>query len=297
MPRATLSLDVESARGSKKPRRTPAPRKATVDPMTFVAALIGLPNGGYVANDIRVGSFGRRGEFRPWLEVGLQKVHPICPFVVAGFAGSVELGFWAIGDLDHYVGDLPPGVAVYPTVIARWWWRRARRVFARAPEHLRELGLSVVLVGASPDPTPLTVSHGFIFHSPRFEPERISSMKPRGIGSGTGLDQVTDALAELVAPENLNEGLLRFEVGMPMGGADALGLALGNALSDEPSDEVSAEFQTWRIRRGEILRGSNETTALTPGAESRAMPPLATSWVEFQNMTRQAGRAPSAAIA
>jgi hypothetical protein len=57
-------------------------------------------------------------------------------------------------------------------------------------------------------------------------------------------------------------------------GADALGFALGAALSDEPSNDVSAEFQTWRVRRGEILRGA-----------------------EFQNLTANAGREASTAIA
>lgn len=272
-------------------------RRTTVDHVTFVAALTGLPNGGYVANDIRVGSFGRRGEFRPWLDVGLQKVYPIGPFVVAGFAGSVELGLWAMHDLDHYVGDPPDGVAVYPTVIARWWWRRARRAFSRAPVSLRKLGLDVLLVGASPDPTPLVVSHGFIFRSPTFEPQRILPLNPEGIGSGAGLAQVTEALADLIAPENLNEGLLRFEVGLPLGGAGALGLALGAALSDEPSEHVSTEFQTWRVRRGEVMRSTNEMTALSPGGESRVMPPLATSWAQFREMTANADRDGSAAIA
>ncbi len=264
--------------------------------MTFVVGLTGLPNGGYAANDIRVGSFAR-GEFQPWLEVGVQKVYPIGPYVVAGFAGSVELGFWAISDLDHYVGDPPEGFAVYPSVIARWWWRRARRAFSLAPDHLRELGLSVVLVGASPEATPLAVSHGFIFRSPTFEPERLAFMTPTGIGSGTGLTQVTESLAELVAPENLNDGLLRFEVGLPLGGADALGFALGAALTDDPSDHVSAEFQVWRVRRGEIAGNTNEVTALSPGATSRVMPPLATSWAAFRDMTASAGHDASAAIA
>lgn len=264
--------------------------------MTYVVGLTGLPNGGYVANDIRVGSVAR-GMFQPWSALGVQKVYPVGPYVVAGFAGSVEMGFWAVRDLEHYIGDPPEGFAVYPSVIARWWWRRARRVFARAPENLQNLGLNVLLVGASPEATPLAVSHGFIFRSPTFEPERLASFTPTGIGSGAGLAQVTEALADLVAPGNLNDGLFRFEVGMALGGADALGFVLGAALTDEPSDHVSAEFQVWRVRRGEIAMNTNEMTALSPGAESRVMPPLSTSWAEFRAMSANAGFDASAAIA
>jgi len=265
--------------------------------VTFVVALTGLPNGGYVANDVRVGSIDACDGFVPWPDIGLQKVYAIGPFVVAGFAGSVELGFWAIDDLRRFVGNPPEGVAVITSVIARWWWRRPRRAWASIPDHLRQLGLSVIVLGASPSATPFTVSHGFVFRHPTFEFERISPFRPTGIGSGNGVPQAIAALEDLVAPENLNQGLLRFEVGMPMGGADALGLALGAALEEKPTPDVSAEFQIWRVRRGEIHVGSNETTALTPGAVSRVLPQLATSWPEFQELSSQAGRAATAAVA
>jgi hypothetical protein len=265
--------------------------------MTFVVGLTGLPNGGYVANDVRVGSFDDQGKFVPWPDLGLQKVYPIGPFVVAGFAGSVELGFWAIEDLRRYVGNPPEGVAVFTSVIARWWWRRPRRAWASVPAHLRDLGLSVMILGASPAATPFAVSHGFVFRHPNFEFQRIRPLRPAGIGSGNGSAEVIAAIEDLVHPDNLNQGLLRAEVGMPMGGGAALGLALGTALEDEPTPDVSAEFQTWRVRRGEILLGSNEATALTPGATSRLLPALATSWPEFQELTRSAGRAATAAVA
>jgi hypothetical protein len=265
--------------------------------VTFVVALTGLPNGGYVANDVRVGAYDAQGQFVPWLDIGLQKVYPIGPFVLSGFAGSVELGFWAMQDLRRYVGDPPPGVAFYPSVIARWWWRRPRRVWPSFPRRLQELGLSVILVGASPEPTPLNVSHGFVFRYPNFELERIRPLSPTGIGSGNGVPQAVEALDELVDPANLNQGLLRAEVGFPLGGADALGLALGAALSDAPTNHVSAEFQTWWVARGEIRLGSNEMTALTPGAEDRLMPRLATSWAEFQEIAAGEGHEAAAAVA
>ena len=200
-------------------------------------------------------------------------------------------------DLRRYVGEPPEGVAVITSVIARWWWRRPRRAWTSIPAHLRQLGLSVIVLGISPTATPLTVSHGFVFRHPDFHFERISLLRPTGIGSGNGIPQVIAALEELVRPENLNEGLLRFEVGLPMGGAGALGLALGAALEEKPTADVSAEFQIWRLRRGEILVGTNETTALTPGATSRVLPRLATSWPEFEELTAEAGRAATAAVA
>jgi hypothetical protein len=79
--------------------------------MTFVVVLTGLPDGGYVANDVRVGTYDAQSQFVPWLNVGLQKVYPIGPYIVSGFAGSVELGFWAMHDLRRYVGDPPAGDA------------------------------------------------------------------------------------------------------------------------------------------------------------------------------------------
>lgn len=138
------------------------------------------------------------------------------------------------------------------------------------------------------------MSHGFVFRHPDFQFERISPLRPTAIGSGNGVPQ---ALEDVVQPENLNEGLLRFEVGLPMGGAGALGLTLGAVLEDEPTADVSAESQIWRLRRGEILVGTNETTALTLGATSRVLPRLARSWPKFQELTAEAGRAATAAVA
>jgi hypothetical protein len=202
-----------------------------------------------------------------------------------------------MNDLRRYVGDPPDGVTVVTSVIARWWWRRPRHAWLQIPPHLRQLGLSVIVLGVSPTPTPLTVSHGFIFRHPHFEFERITPLRPTGIGSGNGVPQIVDALDDLVRPDNLNEGLLRFEVGMPMGGAGALGFALGTALQDDPTPDVSAEFQIWRVRRGEITMGSNDMTALTPGAPSRKLPKVATSWQEFRALTASVGRAAPLAVA
>jgi hypothetical protein len=153
-----------------------------------------------------------------------------------------------------------------------------------------------MILGVSPEPTPFHVSHGFIFRCPEFEFERIKPLTPTGIGSGNDLPRVFESLAELVAPESLNQGLLRFEVGLPMGGADALGFALGIAL-EESDETVSQEFQIWRVRQGEIRVGTNEQEALTPGATNRVMPPLARSWREFQEMSAKVGHSAAEAVA
>ncbi len=288
---------VTSGRGSEG-GWGPVSAPGTLAPLTFVVGLTGLPNGGYVASDVRIGSKDSSGRFRPWSGVGVQKVYPIGPFLVAGFSGSVKLGFWAIYDLRRFIGDVPEDCAVSPCKVARWWWRRPRRAWASIPSELKEAGLQVIIVGATPEPTPLQVSHGFSFRAPDFELERIKPLRPTGIGSGNDLSHVIEALRDLVAPESLNQGLLRMEVGMPMAGADALGFVLGAALAEQGDERVSEAFEQWQVRRGEIRFGTNEQEALSPGAHSRRMPRrIARSWAEVEEMSKRLGRSAAEAVA
>lgn len=251
-----------------------------------------------MANDVRICVQHADGRCVAVDGIGLQKVHPVGPFVLAGFAGSVELGFAAITDLRRCIGSPPDGVAVSPCKLARWWWRRPRRVWrTTVPERLKPIGLEVMIVGVSPEPTPFPTSHGFIFRSPTFEPERIRPWKPASIGRGNLVPRLARELDEIVSPESLNQGLLRAEVGFPLGGAGLLGLALGAALQETDEASVSEHFQTWQVRLGEINTGTNDMQALTPGVPSRTMPPLATTWEEMQALAARFGFTAAEAVA
>lgn len=161
-----------------------------------------------MANDVRVGSQHDNGTFVPWKGFGLQKVYPVGPWILAGFSGSVQLGFAALDDIQRYIGHPPDGVVVSPSVVARSWWRRMRRAWLAAPDDLRRLGLSVMVVGVAPADTPYPVSHGFVFRSPTFEMSRIKAWTPTGIGSGRNLPHVLEAMDE-------GEGKRHRERGVP----------------------------------------------------------------------------------
>lgn len=80
----------------------------------------------------------------------LQKVYPIAPFMVAGFAGSVRIGFYLLGDLYRWVNaQRQEQEAINMRIVAHLWWRRARRIFSLQESELMKLGSQVLLAGVS----------------------------------------------------------------------------------------------------------------------------------------------------
>lgn len=130
-----------------------------------------------------------------------QKVYPVARFIAAGFSGSVQFGFWAIGDLQQQLSGVEPDFAWIPGWVAFRWHRRARRAFAEAPAHVRLHGAAIMLVGVSP-----TADVGIpgwaratvaIMRAPDFFPRILKLQEVGAIGSGSGVDLYVHELEEL----------------------------------------------------------------------------------------------------
>ena len=126
---------------------------------------------------------------------GLQKIYPIGAGLMAGFAGSVWVGFWMLAAMRRQwgadVGEL------YRVPYMAWHWHRFARWFYGAviPASVKPYGCELMIAGVSP------FQHAFGFHShavsmraPDFTPNFI---KPAGtwgsIGSGANPRCATSA--------------------------------------------------------------------------------------------------------
>jgi hypothetical protein len=66
-----------------------------------------------------------------------QKIYPVTPWVMAGFAGSVYFGLKSFEHMQRFF-SAPPGQVVLPEIASWGWHRHARRAFAKAPQWVRQ---------------------------------------------------------------------------------------------------------------------------------------------------------------
>lgn len=266
----------------------------TLEPRTLTWIAVTPTVLGYAAgvSDIRV--TWRDG--RPPLDC-LQKIYPVGRFIAAGFAGSVEFGFWAINDLRRYLYADDPQGAWIPGWVAFHWYRRARRVFAHAPESIKQLGAQLTLLGVSPN-----VDVGIpgwarstvaVMRSPDFVPRILKPEAVESIGSGALVDLYVDMLRKLGG----NRSLWQMEVGAPGGYAYAVQHSVQRTIEQHPEATVSPHVHWCVVRRGEIRIGTSDHSRISASGERTEwkMPPVATTWRQFQAMVQAAGADASAA--
>ena len=107
--------------------------------MTWIVGGVTVFGYGIALSDIRVSWHGTNALHKDCL----QKVYPVGNFIVAGFAGSVKIGFCLIEDLKRFLFMPDPTKAWSPKIVALKWWRRARHIFKEAPKEERKLGSSI----------------------------------------------------------------------------------------------------------------------------------------------------------
>jgi hypothetical protein len=227
----------------------------------------------------------------------LQKLYPIAPFMVAGFSGSVELGFALISDLYAWLKpQVPNGGAVNTRIVIQLWWRRARWIFGRGRAELQKLGTQLLVAGISPgerrgDLRPRT-EVVVLSSSSGFRPRYASPMAPVSIGSGSGVPEYAVAL------QNLD--YLSSAEGSFLGGfAAGVGLHASLALWSNPRPGVSSYLHLGLARLGEAkvlpLRQSKPGPTGLPVDDP--MPAVTSSWGEFNRLAQSKGLRASAALA
>ncbi len=246
--------------------------------MTWVVAVPEVFGHAIVVSDVRV-------SFSDGSSVDcLQKLHEIGPFVIAGFAGSVELGFRAITALRTTLSQIPRGYAwALPDIVGTKVRVAARDTFTMAPPELQELGLALVVASAHPSENVRGADFAradvFTLRSPDFVPEPVPPRSCHAIGSGSGRDEYMTAVGIAVR----DPGFLQAVMAGGCLQASSLAQAVEHVVSQSPDPGISRHVQIGLALRGRCLIYSHEYTRITwDGAATRhAVPHVAKSWAEL----------------
>src|SRR5262245_39838206 len=114
--------------------------------MTWVIGASSIFGYGAMLSDVRV-------TFKDGRQLDLvQKSFPVGPYIVAGFAGSVKIGFQMLRSLTKFLivpPDAPKPGARDPEWVAEHWKAIAAHTFSTADARERALGCQILLVGVS----------------------------------------------------------------------------------------------------------------------------------------------------
>ena len=199
----------------------------------------------------------------------VQKAYPLGNFIVAGFSGSVKIGFALLESLNKLL-QLPPDKqkthAWNPVWVANEWSSTAKIVYESQPVAERRLGAQILMVGISPTEN-LGMPHAsqvYIvrFTSPDFKPGFMK--KPLSIcciGSGAGVEEYKQVLKEFT---NIRSSTIQMEM-MDFGGwANALSHTLikviregrykSSLVQEEPYFSLYALYRT---KSGESEHGDD----------------------------------------
>jgi len=223
-----------------------------------------------------------------YLKDCLQKVYPVGNFIIAGFAGSVLLGFKMINDLKQFLILDKPNEAWIPEWVAIKWYRRARRIFNSAPMSLQKLGSSILLVGIHPNKSegesPWPKGTACLFNSPDFEVNFSKSGEFISIGSGSIVAEYVSILK--ATTKKLDNAGMQAEVAMKGGFGHNIKMNITESLLAHEAQSVSTHLHIFIAERGNLLLGANNH--LRPNGNNGfiefKMPTVAKSYNEFHTL-------------
>ena len=255
----------------------------------------------------------------------LQKIHSVGPFVAAGFAGSVQIGFGMLETLYQLLYLEDKSQAWDPVAIAQWLPEDARKVFALFSEEERALQSHLLLLSAHPtdnDGGSWPIAYGYIFRSPNFLPELIPVHNIGAIGSGNGIVECKSAIDRITNDFDARFSLMKGEQGVHGGMGTRLGFDLTRILKRiRPSGVSAHRHYCWAYRGEVIIKTNNHTTEgpwssfaagsgygrsadaspLPPitgeGVEAFEMPTIAASWGELVKLLDAGGASAVGCIA
>jgi hypothetical protein len=173
------------------------------------------------------------------------------------------------------------------------WYRRARRFFRQAGEDVKRLGSAVMLLGVSarqhiglPGAALTTVA---IMRSPDFVPQFLTPGTVDSIGCGALVAAYAKTLRDFTTEPFFWQAELMYP------GANSYGRMLRHVIQQKienhPEASVSPHLHLCIVRRGAVdITTSDHDTALYPSGQlvEWRMPRIATTWTEFETMTREA---------
>jgi hypothetical protein len=273
--------------------------------VTWVIGASSIFGYGAMISDVRVTfSDGREADL-------VQKAYGLGPFIVGGFAGSINIGFQMLESLSRLLvvpADAPQPGAWEPDTVAESWQPTAAKIFAAADKREQAGQSHIMLVGISHEIDAKTVHlpnvvqgpRAFIIRmvSPNFEPEITRQKLSVGhIGSGSAVLRYTELMKSHF---DVGSDTLKAEMGAPGMWPRMLGHSVMRVVEDHPVDGISPHVHILVCRSGEIFMMHNDSRKFPPGDAEPIefkMPPVARSYAEFLSMCRADGIAAEGAVA
>lgn len=183
----------------------------------------------------------------------LQKIYPLAPFVVGGFAGSVRIGLNLLSSLSEFLEPPEQNIAWKLDWVVDNWSPIAKKIFNQHAPEEKKAQSHILLIAAHPTenvglPNEAKIDLA-ILRSPNFTPEfeRGGFLTIKHIGSGATTYEPT--IKEILDD---SFSLASFERGIVGGMGHSLGIILRDRLQEKPSRGISQHLQYIMVRRGGI---------------------------------------------
>lgn len=190
----------------------------------------------------------------------LQKAYPLAPFVVGGFAGSVNIGFQLLDSLQKLLVTGEENVGWLLDWIVENWHPIAKEIYDKNCPEEKMAGSHILLLAAHPTEDigipGMARIHVATLKSPNFEPEikRNAFLTIEHIGSGA--EAYKKEIEELMKD---GTQFANMERGPRFGGMGTMiGIQLTDAIKKNPVTGVSQHLQYFFVRRGQIAYGNND---------------------------------------
>ena len=227
--------------------------------MTWIVGAPTMFGYGFAISDVRV-------TLQDGSEVDcLQKLFGIGRHLAAGFAGSVMIGFAMIDELRRMSDFDDPQMACDPESIATQWPAQAQRIFASfsSVEQKAQCHLMLVCVDPRLDVSVSTIpqSRVYIFRSPQFDIEVVTTQRLGSIGSGLEYEECRALIDSFATNFKRREMYWQGEIGQSGGMASMVGSALTSVLKKVAPRGVSAHLNYCWVYRGRTVIATNDHLA------------------------------------
>ena len=260
--------------------------------MTWILGASSILGHGLMVSDVRI-SFADGTE-----KDLLRKTYQIGPYLLAGFAGSVNIGMRLIGSLQNMIASAkaPDNTIWRPDFVAENWAPIARQVFNASAIKEREAGSQVLMVGISPNED-LGVPEFKRVYVTRFNwPDFIPEHLPKGmsvchIGSGADVSHYREGIEGYCKLGDPN--MVKAMLGGIAPWAMVVSATMGRLAADHPLPGIGSHVFVDAVAYGEFWAGTNDRTEVHPNGRrvEFAMPKVATNYPDFVDMCKNLGKA------
>jgi len=271
--------------------------------MTWVIAAGTFLGYGYIISDTCITFEDSNGtEYR---KDCLQKIYPIAPSIIAGFAGSVKIGFDLLEDLYKFL-YIPPEQQGNGSWIPQWvagnWQERAKEIFGTSSDDLKEGGSEILMVSVDPNEDHGSPRFPKIYvinmRAPDYEPIVLSDYsKIFSIGSGSDVNIYRQKLKDLLEDDGYSP-LMQSEVGNIGGFAEGIAFQLFQAINENPVRGIS-KYLHIGIVTNRLFKIIPFNLTEINGAEitEHKMPQVASNWDELKQILSVCSSSPYTATA